>query len=524
MELAKHLAASASSGFPPKKLVGHLDFSSVRAPPAAASVSIEHNTLQSQHQQQQPLSIQSPFPVKLESPEVRKRPIYETKGGIPRKKNCNCKNSRCLKLYCECFASGVYCNGCNCKNCFNNIGNEAARHDAIEATLERNPNAFRPKIEGSPHATRKIKDEAGGVPLVGKHTKGCHCKKSGCLKKYCECFQAKIPCSDNCKCMDCKNIEGNEERKTLFDGNHGRMLFLQQANAALIGAIGPSGFTSQSFKRKRNQDPFTNTSGKNQAIHRLAHRQQANHPKTLGTVSISSPVSHAINPIRLVPAKVTYRSLLADVVQPEYIGDFCQHLVVLSEQVAQSFADRKIEDTPLEKNDRVKSSIVSSDHDGNQRPNDPSIQLASAHDCSTRLPTERMKAKESELDSDGQQKWQRPRSPGTLALMCDEKDTLFMTTQDAETSLASHFNQSIPEICAEQERYVLMEFRSCLQKIISYGSMKEEEYASMSGKLEAPGFQESQKRNLSPTTQDAAEQPPTSAPVLANSNKHQPVA
>jgi hypothetical protein len=28
------------------------------------------------------------------------------------KKHCNCKNSRCLKLYCECFASGRYCDGC----------------------------------------------------------------------------------------------------------------------------------------------------------------------------------------------------------------------------------------------------------------------------------------------------------------------------------------------------------------------------------------------------------------------------
>lgn len=25
-----------------------------------------------------------------------------------KRKLCNCKNSRCLKLYCECFASGVY--------------------------------------------------------------------------------------------------------------------------------------------------------------------------------------------------------------------------------------------------------------------------------------------------------------------------------------------------------------------------------------------------------------------------------
>jgi hypothetical protein len=27
------------------------------------------------------------------------------------RKPCNCKNSKCLKLYCECFAAGVYCEG-----------------------------------------------------------------------------------------------------------------------------------------------------------------------------------------------------------------------------------------------------------------------------------------------------------------------------------------------------------------------------------------------------------------------------
>ena len=30
---------------------------------------------------------------------------------------------------------------------------------------------------------------------------------SGCLKNYCECFEAKIICTDICKCVGCKNID-----------------------------------------------------------------------------------------------------------------------------------------------------------------------------------------------------------------------------------------------------------------------------------------------------------------------------
>jgi hypothetical protein len=68
------------------------------------------------------------------------------------KKNCNCKNSRCLKLYCECFASGEYCKNCNCNGCCNNMENESVRKETIAAILERNPVAFRPKISNIPNA------------------------------------------------------------------------------------------------------------------------------------------------------------------------------------------------------------------------------------------------------------------------------------------------------------------------------------------------------------------------------------
>jgi hypothetical protein len=39
-----------------------------------------------------------------------------------RRNPCNCKKSKCLKLYCECFASELYCDACNCSECHNTKG------------------------------------------------------------------------------------------------------------------------------------------------------------------------------------------------------------------------------------------------------------------------------------------------------------------------------------------------------------------------------------------------------------------
>uniref|UniRef100_A0AC11DLD4 Testis expressed metallothionein like protein n=1 Tax=Ovis aries TaxID=9940 RepID=A0AC11DLD4_SHEEP len=122
------------------------------------------------------------------------------------KKPCNCTKSQCLKLYCDCFASGDFCNNCNCNNCCNDLRHEIERFKAIKACLDRNPEAFQPKIG---------KGKLGDVKP--RHNKGCNCKRSGCLKNYCECYEAKIMCSSICKCIGCKNYEESPERKTLMN-------------------------------------------------------------------------------------------------------------------------------------------------------------------------------------------------------------------------------------------------------------------------------------------------------------------
>ncbi|GAA0148180.1 hypothetical protein LIER_07699 [Lithospermum erythrorhizon] len=288
---------------------------------------------------QPPPIVSSIRPVKPESPKTRPRQnTADAKDGTPKKlKQCNCKHSRCLKLYCECFASGMYCDGCNCVNCHNKVENEATRREAVDATLERNPNAFRPKVASSPHGIRDRREEAGECLIVVKHNKGCHCKKSGCLKKYCECFQANIICSENCRCLDCKNFDGSEERQALYHGGHANNIaYIQQAaNAAITGAIGSSGYGSPPVKRKRKgQELFFGSTG-NDPNQRHVQYQQPDNVKMHGLPSSRSTLpGRPGNASAISPSKFGYRSLLADIIKPQDLRELCSVLVVYSEEAA----------------------------------------------------------------------------------------------------------------------------------------------------------------------------------------------
>lgn len=100
---------------------------------------------------------------------------------------CNCKKSKCLKLYCDCFANGELCINCNCNCCMNKHGNEVEIRKAYNDIKDKNPIAMK---------LTNLEETA---------TLCCNCTKSNCLKKYCECFKAGIHCSELCRCRDCDN-------------------------------------------------------------------------------------------------------------------------------------------------------------------------------------------------------------------------------------------------------------------------------------------------------------------------------
>ena len=109
---------------------------------------------------------------------------------------CGCLRTKCLKLYCECFSNDRFCVNCNCKNCKNKPEFIELRDKAKSKAVERNPIAFSQNNSET--------------------YKACHCKRSACRKKYCECFEENRFCTASCRCEGCQNVqELNNKRKKL---------------------------------------------------------------------------------------------------------------------------------------------------------------------------------------------------------------------------------------------------------------------------------------------------------------------
>ncbi|KFK39563.1 hypothetical protein AALP_AA3G260400 [Arabis alpina] len=210
-------------------------------------------------------------------PKKKRRKFEQGGEGESSCKRCNCKKSKCLKLYCECFAAGVYCiEPCSCVDCFN----KPIHKDVVLATRKqiesRNPLAFAPKVIRNSDSIMEVGDDESKTPASARHKRGCNCKKSNCLKKYCECYQSGIGCSINCRCEGCKNsfgrkngsfggldIEQNEENET--SGKTGTTQ--TQHDVELFNPAPPS--TPMSLREPLAQLPISSNN--------ILHPQQSHH-------------------------------------------------------------------------------------------------------------------------------------------------------------------------------------------------------------------------------------------------------
>ena len=168
---------------------------------------------------------------------------------------CTCKKTKCLKLYCQCFAVKIYCAGnCRCLGCHNTMRYDAERQEAIRIIISRNPSAFDVKFQ---------KHNLPAYAKVLSHKTGCKCRKSACMKKYCECYAGSVKCSAACRCVGCKNMPA--------DGTAPPPLPPAIVPGSRAGAIRPKASKDESDKisKSKRQEPWMMNAAQNLVSERM---------------------------------------------------------------------------------------------------------------------------------------------------------------------------------------------------------------------------------------------------------------
>jgi len=123
---------------------------------------------------------------------------------------CNCKHSECQKDYCECFRSGGFCGShCKCQSCKNTPIEKVTRGSLPRAeglAVVKKPAMVR---DSGHKLVLRIEPFEQPVQKLPGEIK-CNCKKSMCVKKYCDCFSSGAFCTASCNCTQCANPRKRE--------------------------------------------------------------------------------------------------------------------------------------------------------------------------------------------------------------------------------------------------------------------------------------------------------------------------
>ena len=124
---------------------------------------------------------------------------------------CTCTKTGCKKKYCACYQKGYNCNAkCECKFCENNKQEDYG----IVYGLNRGFSLQGTRIPVPSHQLLGLGMSAFNNLALHSDVI-CNCSKSGCTKKYCECYKVGKLCSEACRCENCENNLEFQTKKKL---------------------------------------------------------------------------------------------------------------------------------------------------------------------------------------------------------------------------------------------------------------------------------------------------------------------